>query len=101
MLDCAEGLPREMEDPSPRSGHCCDIRERAEAILRTEVDFVTNASFIRCDDEAENSILTSPAAVRRLSKVRRLRQSIARSLSSIVRSPRAYRPRKNELCFEL
>ena len=54
-----DGLTQEMEDPSPRSGHCCDIRERAEAILRTEVDFITNASFVRCDHEAEDSILTS------------------------------------------
>ena len=53
------GQIQETEYLSPRSRHYCDIRERAEAILRTEVDFITNASFARCDHEAEDSILMS------------------------------------------
>ena len=50
---------QESEHLSPSCGHYCDIRERAEAILRTEVDFIMNASFVRCDHEAEDSIVTS------------------------------------------
>jgi RNA polymerase sigma factor (sigma-70 family) len=52
----SDGLIQETEH-LPRSGHFCDIRDRTEAILRTEVDFIPNASFIQCDYEVEDSIL--------------------------------------------
>jgi RNA polymerase primary sigma factor len=54
-----DGLDQEAQHLSPCSGDECDIRTRAEAILRNEVDFIPNASFVQCDHEAEDLTLVS------------------------------------------
>jgi hypothetical protein len=52
---------QELEHHSPRYGQLCDLRERTELILQTEVDFIPNASFVQCDHESEDSILLASA----------------------------------------
>lgn len=58
-LTVPDGQTQETEHFSPGSGRYDDLRERTEAILRTEVDFIPNAAFVRCDHEAEDAALTS------------------------------------------
>ncbi len=55
----SNGRSPETEHLPPRSAHYCDIRERTEALLRNEVDFIPNASFLRCDHQAGDSDVTS------------------------------------------
>jgi RNA polymerase primary sigma factor len=57
----SNGSIRELEHHSPRYGQLCDLRERTELILQTEVDFIPNASFVQCDHESEDSILLASA----------------------------------------
>ena len=95
-----DGLIQETEHLSPRSGHYCDIRERAEAILRTEVDFITNASFVRCDHEAEDSILTSSSQFDGSDEAAAYPGRLPAHLRDCAK-PACLPPRKNEICFEL
>jgi RNA polymerase primary sigma factor len=59
-LTASEERNQETGQLAHRVGDFRDVRERTEALLRTEVDFIPNASFARCDPEADEAILASP-----------------------------------------
>jgi RNA polymerase primary sigma factor len=54
---------QESEQLLPRPALSSDLRERAEEILRCEVDFIPNAAFVRCDHQAEDLALTSSSQI--------------------------------------
>ena len=58
-LTACDNQIQETERLLSRSEHNSGVRERTEALLQNEVDFIPNASFVRCDHEAEDSILIS------------------------------------------